>query len=95
MIAWQKRQVGATSTISDTEIAILDLAFGIYSYTVHNSDGAGEGFGGPHVLGPLLSAFVESLNYERGRLDGATIDHFTRTLADAHGWDMDTEQPTR
>lgn len=57
-----------------------------------------EGDGGrvdPHaakrIVGPMADALIETLNYDRGHLDGGRVSEWVHTLVRTAGWDLDTD----
>ncbi len=81
-----RASVGAVSKLHADERRILDLALAIGRWAEVNGD---DGFGGDHVLVPLLQAFIEALNFTCGRLDCGTLSEWAHSVAHGHGLDLD------
>lgn len=69
-------------TMTRNERAILALASGLRNY-VAMGDFSAESpdyLANRDVVRPLVRAFIAALNWDLGRLDGGTLDHWARRL---------------
>ena len=73
------------ATMTPGERAILALASGIRDYVAISESLSVDGSSMDYlafrdVVRPMLSAFVNALNWDLGRLDGGTLDSWARRL---------------
>lgn len=71
-------------SITRSERAILSLASGIHRFVMSNkhigTTGQGNDYYATEIVESLCSAFVDALNYDLGRLDGAILSEWVCTL---------------
>lgn len=86
---YQRRHNDAIDFPTPQEAPIVEFLKSLVGVADHAGR---DGFGGPHVLMPILHGASDMLNFERYRLDGGRCSSYLHDVARYAGWSLDTEQ---
>lgn len=59
--------------------------------TLADEDGRVDAHAAAVIVGPMASALIETLNYDRGRIDGGRVCEWIEHVTTEAGWDLQTE----